>query len=289
MKCFQRQFDAPRLCHSDEFGPPFGGDGFAQFPRRGGLIGDAHFFGQCRQSGPFGDQLGEGRNIAHASDYTNCIEHVNAQCIARVGKMLGMSAPNERLKLARETAGYKQAADAARRYHWNEPTYYAHENGSRGFKSKAVAYAAKFTVNLEWLLTGKGEMRTGSTVPLMGYVGAGGLIMPTGDRDIVDHVPAPPEMGRDTEAVQVRGDSQYPAYGDGDLIYYEQIPGVLEDAVGHMCVVMTAAGERMLKMVKRGTKKGHYNLISVNAPPLDDVILEWAAPITWVKKWKGLK
>ena len=193
-----------------------------------------------------------------------------------------MSTSYERLKLARETAGFKTAAEAVRRYSWNEPTYFAHENGSRGFKGKAVEYATKFKVNLDWLLAGKGEMRTGSTVPLVGYVGAGGLIMPIDDHN--DEAPAPQEVGPKTEAVEVRGDSQWPAYADGDLIYCDGRAASPEDVIGEMCVVMTTTGERMLKLVKRGTKKGLYHLISVNAPPLDDVKLEWAAPVTWVKK-----
>ena len=64
--------------------------------------------------------------------------------------------PHERLKDARIAAGYLEASEAARALGIPEPTYLAHENGSRGFRAKADTYARKYKVSLEWLLTGRG-------------------------------------------------------------------------------------------------------------------------------------
>ncbi|MBL3563269.1 LexA family transcriptional regulator [Rhodovulum sulfidophilum] len=61
----------------------------------------------------------------------------------------------ERLRLARRRAGFREASDATERFGWKYPTYAAHENGSRGFKSRAAEYARAFKVDLSWLLTGQ--------------------------------------------------------------------------------------------------------------------------------------
>ena len=122
---------------------------------------------------------------------------------------------SERLRHARESAGFTTAAEAARRFGWKEPTYHSHENSSRGFpKGKAVTYAKAFKVDVEWLLTGRGEMKGDARVPLKGYIGAGGMVFPIDDHAIgegLDRVEAPPEMGPNTVAVKVRGDSMQPA------------------------------------------------------------------------------
>lgn len=70
---------------------------------------------------------------------------------------MGMTA-NQRLKFVRERAKFETAADAARRFGWNETTYRSHENGHRGFPAKrAPIYAKAYKVSEEWLLYGKGS------------------------------------------------------------------------------------------------------------------------------------
>ena len=66
---------------------------------------------------------------------------------------------SDRLIKARKHAGFDTAAAAAEALSIKEPTYMAHENGSRGFrKPSAEQYARRFGVSLEWLLTGRGQM-----------------------------------------------------------------------------------------------------------------------------------
>lgn len=65
---------------------------------------------------------------------------------------------SDRLKQAREAAGFERAADAAARFGWRPSTYYGHENGSRGLKPDvATIYARAFRVSPEWLLYGRGR------------------------------------------------------------------------------------------------------------------------------------
>jgi hypothetical protein len=67
--------------------------------------------------------------------------------------------PDERLRWARERAGFTTATDAAHRYNWNENTYRSHENASRGISKRAAEkYAKAFKIPVEWLLFGHGSM-----------------------------------------------------------------------------------------------------------------------------------
>lgn len=62
----------------------------------------------------------------------------------------------ERLKIAREHAGFDSAAEAARALQMAYPTYASHENGSRGVVRALPVYARRFNVSIDWLLRGKG-------------------------------------------------------------------------------------------------------------------------------------
>lgn len=63
---------------------------------------------------------------------------------------------HERLRQAREKAGFKSASQAAHSLGVEVPTYLAHENGSRGVTAAAAEkYSKRFRVNLAWLLTGE--------------------------------------------------------------------------------------------------------------------------------------
>lgn len=67
-----------------------------------------------------------------------------------------MSAAGDRLKQARERAGYSSAKGAAEAMGVPVPTYIQHENGARGFPAaRAERYARFFRVAPEWLLYGK--------------------------------------------------------------------------------------------------------------------------------------
>ncbi|MEO0624100.1 MAG: LexA family transcriptional regulator [Pseudomonadota bacterium] len=63
--------------------------------------------------------------------------------------------PYQRLKLAREEAGFRTAAEAAQAFNWNEVTYRAHESGQNGIRpSVAERYARRFRVSPTWLMFG---------------------------------------------------------------------------------------------------------------------------------------
>lgn len=67
-----------------------------------------------------------------------------------------MGESNDRLKAARERAGFDSARQAAIRYGWTISTYGSHENGQTPVPQKAAEkYAAKFKVSPGWILTGE--------------------------------------------------------------------------------------------------------------------------------------
>jgi DNA-binding XRE family transcriptional regulator len=68
----------------------------------------------------------------------------------------GMGAAAERLRQARERAGYTSASSAAEAMGVPVATYIQHENGARGFPApRAERYGRFFRVAPEWLLYGK--------------------------------------------------------------------------------------------------------------------------------------
>ena len=192
-----------------------------------------------------------------------------------------------RLKIARELAGYRTGVDAARALRVAEQTYLAHENGSRGFARKAAFYSTKFRVNLEWLVTGRGQPAAGNKVPVLGYVGAGQMVIPIDDHIQgagLDSVEAPP--GADASglaAVKVRGNSMFPAYQDGDVILYgEHEPP--KELIGREVVVKVSTDETFIKYLENGSKPGLFTLTSYNAPPLRDVKIQWASRVRYIVK-----
>ena len=198
-----------------------------------------------------------------------------------------MSEPHERLVKAREAAGYASAADAARAMGVGLSTYYNHENGSRKLSVPGPRYARFFRVSLDWLLTGRGEMKTKETrlvLPILGKVGAGAVV------DMPDDPAGSPDLG-DLEVtlegdfiLELEGDSQWPRYLPGERIIVEGQPRPPERLVnGYAVVQILGDGRRLLKMLRRGRSPGRYRLESHNAPPEDDVELlaAWRVKGVW--------
>lgn len=92
-----------------------------------------------------------------------CISHNHGQCQMHNASRhcAYMTTPADRLIEARkrkygdESGAATRAAEALGE---PAPTYYGHENGSRGFTRKARKYARHFGVSYEWLMTGTGAM-----------------------------------------------------------------------------------------------------------------------------------
>lgn len=195
-----------------------------------------------------------------------------------------MSTSADRLREARERAGFTTASEGAEAAGAKIPTYVQHENGIRGYPApKARKYARAFGVTPEWLLYGT-PMKGRRTIPIVGYVGAASEFFGSDDYaqgSGMDEIEAPPGAGPNAVAVVVRGESGYPMIRDGDvLIYWDKF----EDpklVVGENCFVRIIDGRTVVKIVEQGTEPGRWTLISLNAPPIRNIEIEWAAPVAY--------
>jgi repressor LexA len=189
-----------------------------------------------------------------------------------------------RLKAARKDAGFSSVGEAATTLGVPYPTYAAHENGSRAFDNEAAAfYARRYRVSIDWLLTGKGERTSRpTTVPVMGYLGAGAEVEPEFEQvppEGLDQIDIPFSLPDDLIAFVVKGDSMLPFYKDGTtIIVYRHQKRPIEAFYGEDAAVRTSDGRRFIKTIMRGDG-GLINLISWNAQPIEGVRLDWIGEI----------
>jgi phage repressor protein C with HTH and peptisase S24 domain len=131
-----------------------------------------------------------------------------------------------------------------------------------------------------------GNLTSTQTITVAGRVGAGAKITLTdayekGAGPQVAH-PGGLPPGKYV-AVEVFGDSMEPVYSGGDLLFYtrETADGVPDDAIGRRCVCEDVNGMVWVKLIKRGSERGLFNLISFNplAENQHDIVLKWAARV----------
>lgn len=189
---------------------------------------------------------------------------------------------HDRLKRARLAAGYETAADAARAMGVPKPAYTHHENGTRGFVTNGERYARFFRVSLEWLLTGRGEMKGAGDVPIpvMGVVTAGQATVPAdGESAVLGEVSWP--VNDEVHGFRVQGESMWPRFMDGELLLVDARPQSPQALLNAYALVQLVDGRRMVKLLRAGSRPGLYTLESHNAAPEKDVeiLAAWA--------WRG--
>lgn len=137
------------------------------------------------------------------------------------------------------------------------------------------------------------ELSGREPVYLAGKVGAGGAIH---FEEELDHeiVPRPAFTPGRLMALRVVGDSMFPKWEGGDVVYVRRDhDGVLEEYIGDYCAVHTADGGTFLKILTRGSKPDRFTLRSLNAADMEDVEVVWASPVEGtiprraLEKWKA--
>lgn len=193
----------------------------------------------------------------------------------------------ERLRWARQNAGYASASEFARAEGLGEATYRHHENGTRGLDvEKARRYGAALGVSWYWLLTGEQMPSEIPQARLFGTVGAGEKIITHDNHGPHEWIEAPPGL-QNAAAVNVRGESMLPAYRPGDLLFFSldiNGPRIPDDALGHDCAVQLHDGTVYVKRLARGSKARRYTLRSYAADDIENVVVDWAQPIRWIKR-----
>lgn len=130
--------------------------------------------------------------------------------------------------------------------------------------------------------SGAGSLFT--LVPVSGEIGAGAKVYDVeggGGRNI-GFERAPRGFGA-VEALRVRGDSMYPVYRDGDLVFIEDRPAEFPLLRNTEYIIELTDGRRLLKMVEPASG-GRYNLIAYNAPVEPDVEIVNAQRVRYVRK-----
>lgn len=146
-----------------------------------------------------------------------------------------------------------------------------------------VKLAKAAGVSPVWLLQGDESFHL--SIPTIGVVDKGEEWTPTPDAQ-----EAPVDFGlvaHDTVSLEVRGNSMAPAYRDGDFLVCSRFYGPsLDNLIGQDCVVRTLKGQCLLKILRRGSRPGRFNLRSYipSVDDIEDVQLAWAAPVVWIKR-----
>ena len=184
---------------------------------------------------------------------------------------------SERLRRARIAAGYETSADAARAFGWNVNTVRSNENGNMlPGRDMVVRYANAYRVRADWLLDGRGAMRSArALVKVVGHVGAGAAVYPIDDG--IESVEPPYGVPEDAVAFYVRGDSMWPAYREGTYLVAREIP--VDNVANSRAIVTLEDGRRLVKDVAAGSRKGFFTLYSVNHAPIVDVKITAAAKV----------
>ncbi len=132
------------------------------------------------------------------------------------------------------------------------------------------------------------------TIQVAGLIGAGAEILmdaeqigPEGLEEIELTIP----IARGALAFRVYGDSMWPRYDAGDVVICGRDGMDVDQVLNWEAAVRTTDGRRFLKRVRRGSKRGLFNLESHNAEPMRDVGLEWVSGIEHVVRagqWKSM-
>lgn len=188
--------------------------------------------------------------------------------------------PAERLRWARQQAGYASAAAFAREAAVPEVTYRAHEKGPRApggrglSEASARAYAKRLGVDWAWLLTGAGEPAGGAAAQQAarrpGLEEAAGDLAPN-VRDESVELPAPAGLPRN---VPLRGTAACGEAGDfefnGEIVDYVRRPPGIAAARNVFAVYVT--GDSMAPRFEAG----ELVFVHPDKPPVTgcDVLVE---------------
>lgn len=196
----------------------------------------------------------------------------------------------ERLAWARESAGFKTANDAAERLAIKPPTYYAHENGSRGFRADSAAqYAKAFRVDLNWLLTGRGQPKTQNLgINLIGKVAAGAEGLFEDDYAMGGGEPIDP-FPSGAIALVVEGESMVPRFNPGEILIFGHRIDDPNRMIGEEVMARLDDGRKMIKILRRGSAPNLFNLHSINSAhgAIENATVLWVLPLLGMKTHRG--
>lgn len=124
-----------------------------------------------------------------------------------------------------------------------------------------------------------GQATEGGKVAITGWVDAA-LTVHMGKPKGAAAVEAPPIPLDELKALRFVTAASVADAFDGAVAFYREGPGVPVEAIGKPCVVTTATGARLLRVLRPGYSRGRYNLAQLFGGSMDsDVVVDSAAPI----------
>jgi transcriptional regulator with XRE-family HTH domain len=191
-----------------------------------------------------------------------------------------------RLRQLRIARGYKRLSACARMIGVNSVTMTHHEMGLREIsRARAEVYADFFRVPAAYILFGE-PLPEQSLVDIVGMIVAGGRIIdmpPQGSE--IRQITVPAAQALDLLAYVVSGDELYPALFHGDVVLCGKPNGHIDplEINNRECVVITASGERIIRVVKAETD-GRFSLFGTQGPPQFGVRLRSAMPVVQINR-----
>jgi SOS-response transcriptional repressor LexA len=135
--------------------------------------------------------------------------------------------------------------------------------------------ATALECSIPYLLGEEDEPATTSRhrLPVRGHVGAGATIdtaFEQLDRETLEIVTVPHLVPPGAFGLEVRGDSMYPRYEHGDVVVLdrERQGRPLASYLNAEIAVLTADGQRLLKLLRQDPDSKAFYLVSHNAPPM---------------------
>jgi hypothetical protein len=157
----------------------------------------------------------------------------------------------------------------------------------RGKRKMSVDEAAQLAVLLQSstqdiLRAAGAPVHTQHLVPVVGFVGPDGRVAmdAEGAHDMIE---APPHMPPDTQALQFRTAGTERDGWDGWLAFLSQNQKPPDQALGSMALVAIKHNGLHLAVIKRGYRRGTYNLSDMANRVTENMELAWACPILWIK------
>jgi transcriptional regulator with XRE-family HTH domain len=116
-------------------------------------------------------------------------------------------------------------------------------------------------------------------MPLRYRIGAGQAVYAIDTDDAIDYEPVSGMWGIDAELAIVDGDSMWPAFDHGAKIFLGPARAPAPEDNRKMRVVRLADDRMLVKTMIRTADPAVWTLLSLNAPPIEDVVVVAVAPI----------
>jgi transcriptional regulator with XRE-family HTH domain len=198
-----------------------------------------------------------------------------------------------RLRQARQRR-FNTIREASRILGVNESTLKGYEIGTRAISRENIRmFSRELKVPMAWLEWGVGTMEGEEPlpqgrryIPVVGHIGSRGQVDPDHGRSSQFgsvELPFPLPAEGDYAALRVVGDGMMPAYPpETVVIVTKEGEGLRQEQIGRFALVCLTDKRRFFRVIKRGSKRGLYNLQCWGAADIDDVRIEAVSEIVCV-------